>query len=139
MLLAHSNEIIRRHKPFQMGRLQWSDDSPASFMQWNKHYFRNRGPEILQQLSAYYSSAAEDYNYVIAEARSHIQPPYKEHHVCTVLMGSPGPLDMEFVTLPCNRKTEVAGIMCIKRNKVVLDQKQRLVYTLIHYTTKTTS
>lgn len=105
-------------------------------MQWNKHYFRNHGPEILQRLSVDYSSAAEDYNYLIAEARAHLQPPYKEHHACAVLMGSPGPSDMEFVTLPCNRKTEVAGIMCIKRNKVVLDQKRRLVYKLIHYTTK---
>ena len=48
------------------------------------------------------------------EARNILQPQYTNETLCTVLIGSPGPQNMEFVSVPCNRKLKVSGVMCIK-------------------------
>ena len=55
-----------------------------------------------------------DFTQLLMEARNILQPQYTNETLCTVLIGSPGPRDMEFVNVPCNRKLKVSGIMCIK-------------------------
>ena len=64
------------------------------------------------------------------EARSILQPQYTNETLCTVLMGSPGPQDMEFVSVPCGRKLKVSGIMCIKGGYNLT--KHRPFYRLTH-------
>ena len=76
--------------------------------------FRRNGP-----VSVIYYSQTEgvdntDFTQLLTEARNILQPQYTNETLCTVLMGSPGPQDMEFVSVPCNRKLKVSGIMCIK-------------------------
>ena len=55
-----------------------------------------------------------DFTQLLMEARNILQPQYTNETLCTVLIGSPGPQDMEFVSVSCNRKLKVSGIMCIK-------------------------
>ena len=51
---------------------------------------------------------------LLMEARNILQPQYTNETLCTVLIGSPGPQDMEFVSVSCDRKLKASGIMCIK-------------------------
>ena len=82
----------------------------------------------------YYSQTKEiedtDFSQLLMEAGSILQPQYTNETLCTVLMGSPGPQDMEFVSVPCGRKLKVSGIMCIRGGKNL--RKHRPFYRLTH-------
>ena len=64
------------------------------------------------------------------KARNILQPQYTNETLCTVLMGSPGPQDMEFVSVPCGTKLKVSGIMCIRGGNNL--GKHRPFYRLTH-------
>ena len=55
-----------------------------------------------------------DFTQLLTEARRIPQSQFTNETLCTVLIGSPGPQDMEFVSVFCDRKLKVSGIMCIK-------------------------
>ena len=71
-----------------------------------------------------------DFSQLLMEAQSILQPQYTNETLCTVLIGSPGPQDMEFVSVPCGRKLKVSGIMCIKGGNNL--RKHRPFYRLTH-------
>ena len=64
--------------------------------------------EVLGQRVTYYSQTNNientDFSQLLMEGQRILQPQYTNETLCTVLMGSPGPQDMEFVSVPCGRK-----------------------------------
>ena len=113
---------------FQNARFSWSDGRPTGFFRWNRHYFRGAGPDSVTHYSQ--GNGIESFTQLLIEARSILQPQYTNETLCTVLMGSPGPQDMEFVSVPCDRKLKVSGIMCIRGGHKL--GKHRPFYRLTH-------
>ena len=99
---------------FQNASVSWSDGRPTGFLRWNRNYFKGDGPDSV----TYYSQTAgiknTDFTQLLMEARNLLQPQYTNEPLCTVLIGSPGPQDMEYLSVPCTRKLKVSGIMCIR-------------------------
>ena len=113
---------------FQNARFSWSDGRPTGFFRWNRHYFRGAGPDSVTHYSQ--GNVIENFTQLLTEARSILQPQYTNETLCTVLMGSPGPQDMEFVSVPCDRKLKVSGIMCVRGGNKL--GKLRPLYRLTH-------
>ena len=113
---------------FQNATFSWSDGRPTGFLRWNRNYFGGAGPDSV----TYYSqrNGIEKFMQLPMEARNILQPQYTNETLCTVLMGSPGPQDMEFVSVPCNRQLSVSGIMCIRGGSKL--GKHRPLYRLTH-------
>ena len=112
----------------QNARVSWSDGRPTGFLRWNRKYFRGDGPDSVTHYSETNGIENSDFTQLLMAARSILQPQYTNKTLCTVLMGSPGPHDMEFVSVPCDMKLKVSSIMCIRGgNKLT---KQRPLYRL---------
>lgn len=63
----------------------------------------------------------DNYDLVLTDlqgGRKHLQQasqPVPSSNSCTVLSGSPGPIDMDLIHVSCNRKRDVSGILRISR------------------------
>lgn len=66
---------------------------------------------------------------ILSQRHSFLQPIYKQKLMCTALLGSPSPMEMEFISVPCNEELPMAGIVCMKRHLVKLE---RQIYGMTH-------
>ena len=115
---------------FQNASVSWSDGRPTGFLRWNRNYFKGDGPDSVTYYSQTTNVENKDFTQLLMEARNILQPQYTNEALCTVLIGSPGPQDMEFLSVPCNRKVKVSGIMCIRGGNKLRNHK--LLYRLTH-------
>lgn len=91
---------------FQNNSIAWSSHRPTGFVEWDQ----GRGLTRLQVLTNTNSSG--DF---LFERSSKVDKTFHQghYHLCTVLIGSPGPLHMDYVTIPCSERIHVSGIMCM--------------------------
>ena len=99
------------------------------FMRWNNHYFRSLGPQSFR-FSEPETWAELKTSSLVQDAKKTLQPMYTNHTMCAVLIGTPGPSEMEFLTVPCNQKIAVSGILCIDGGRK--SPPNDLVYNLVH-------
>ena len=99
---------------FQSGRASWSDGRPTAFLLWNTKYSRGHGPDSIRYYSQTHGLQDAGFEQLLKRAKNIFQPQYTNETLCTVLIGLPGPTDMEFVTIPCDMELAVSGILCIK-------------------------
>ena len=116
--------------PFQLGRLWWADGRPVGFSQWNKYYFQNLAPQSIQYSQHSETWAEMTINKLVQDAQNVLQPKYTNFTMCTVLIGTPGPKEMEFLVVPCTQRINVSGILCIDGGKK--RSPNELVYNLVH-------
>lgn len=59
-----------------------------------------------------------------------LQPRYAESHMCTALIGSPGPIHMKYHAVSCNQRINVSGIICSKVDTMLYSPN--VVYRVSH-------
>ena len=112
-----------------MGRVWWTDGRPFGFSKWNDYYFQNLAPQSIlhSQTETLAEMTREE---LVQDARNVLQPEYNNFTMCTVLIGTPGPEEMEFLVIPCAQRISVSGILCIDGGKK--PSPRELVYNLVH-------
>lgn len=60
------------------------------------------------------------------------QSSHGEDKMCTMLIGSPGPTCMQYVTIPCHKQIHVSGLMCAEGGKSISKHSPEFVYILTH-------
>ena len=117
MQLLLTEILLKGALTFQNATVSWSDGRPTGFLRWNRNYFRGHGPDSVKYYSQDHGDGSQNADLckqLLKRAQSVLQPEYTNETLCTALIGSPGPQDMEFVSIPCNMELLVSGIMCIK-------------------------
>ena len=128
--LSFTDVQIKFALTFQSARVSWSDGRPTAFLRWNRNYFGGHGPDTVRHYSQTHGLQNTDYKQLLTAAQSILQPQYTNETLCTALIGSPGPLEMEFVSIPCDMELTVSGIMCIKRGNIF--SRNGPLYRLTH-------
>ena len=83
-------------------------------MKWNELYIKRFGPQTVKANA--FSSSLES---LLWNATNKLQPQLSvDNTQCVLLIGSPGPEQMEFVSIPCYMRFPVSGIMCTHWRKV---------------------
>lgn len=68
----------------------------------------------------------------LRHARHNLEPKYTNDTTCAIMVGSPGTTNMEYVSVPCDTKLQVAGTMCVDRGQERRPNSGRVVYELSH-------
>ena len=112
-----------------MSKLKWVDGRPTPYMEWNNIYYRNLGPNKISTNNSFYGSVHQA---LIWNATYRLQPRFKEDVGCTLLLGTPGPARMEFLTVDCGLKVKTSGILCMEGG-IPPKQTPQVLYTLNHW------
>lgn len=117
---------------FQNRRLHWSDSRPIGFARWNEIYYKRQGLFSVQLATRNSSLYDHGLQHLLSAVNQQLQPQHATGKQCTALLDSPGPSNMEFVSVPCDLALEVSGIMCISGGMKTPSTKD-LFYSLHHW------
>lgn len=99
-------------------------------MRWS----RNHNPTSVELISQSISNATREvlFEQSLADNEILLQTVYRDDISCTVLMGSPGPSEMNYVTINCHTRMQVSGIMCMTATTTVAQETTDVIYRLTH-------
>ena len=100
-------------------------------MRYNAIYAKGMGPSRILVADSGPPFSDIDLEPVISSATFSKQPSEKKGDNCTALLGSPGPLNMEFVSVPCDVTHSISGVICMSVADK-LDNSKKITYALHH-------
>ena len=95
-------------------------------MRWNEANVDGKGPSLGR--TKLYASGFEK---VLENLFEDLQPVHSDGTMCSVLVGSPGPNQMKFASIPCNMTLPMSGVLCVKGNTAFVHGHQTL-YQINH-------
>lgn len=101
---------------------------PTGFLRWNSLPFNV--PHYIYVESTSQFSGHDTWKDILLQKRTFIHPINSDKTMCTaLLLGYPRKNNMEFISVPCDRKLPMAGIACMYRNITNID---KLTYGITH-------
>ena len=93
--------------------MQWTDGRPSGYTYWSDDNVYV-GP---QKIKTQHSSFSKTQDMVLVNASKNTYPWHINDTLCTALVGTPGAYRMTFVSIKCDLKLHVSGILCIEGGK----------------------
>lgn len=142
--------ILRRHKQrcsyshgarftFQNHSFHWKDGRPVVYPGWTNNYLKNVGPSEIRVGNSTGSFVNHSLQALLSNVSGHVQPHNSDVNNCTALLGTPGPETMDFVSVPCDLKLDISGVVCSSGAREPPQSYDSVTYELHHWLAPTPS